>query len=135
MFVRVVAAGICYDARSNDRTACAQPREIPSQCSNMKSQISFSHCRAQAYIFDFVFERGKGTAIYQVYRIYNYTNNVVYIKYINNSFSNNLQTFIRSVRFPKSSVGSLPDAQFCVFGICRQTNNAVYIKYMNYIQV
>ena len=46
-FVRVVAAGIRYDERSNDRTACAQPREKE--------------------IFDFVFERGKGTAIYDVY--------------------------------------------------------------------
>ena len=56
-FVRVVAAGIRYDIRSNDSTACAQPREKE--------------------IYDFVFERGKGTAIYDVYGIYNYTNNVV----------------------------------------------------------
>ena len=46
-FVRVVAAGIRYDARSNDRTACAQPRDKE--------------------IYDFVFERGKGTAIFDVY--------------------------------------------------------------------
>ena len=46
---------------------CAQPCEIPSQCSNTKSQISFSHCRAQAYIYYFVFEHGKGTAIFVVY--------------------------------------------------------------------
>lgn len=47
VFVRDVAAGIRYDARSNDRTACAQPRDKE--------------------IYDFVFERGKGTAIFDVY--------------------------------------------------------------------
>ena len=61
--------------------SCAQPSEIPSQCSNTKSKISFSHCRAQAYIFDFVFEHGKGNAIYDIIVIYNPTNNVDYIKY------------------------------------------------------
>ena len=38
-----VTAGIRYDERRNDSTACAQPREKE--------------------IYDFVFERGKGTAI------------------------------------------------------------------------
>ena len=33
------------------------------------------------------------------------------------------------MRLPKSSVGSLPDAHFCVRGICIITNNAVPIKY------
>ena len=51
-------------------------------------------------------------AIYDVYRIYKQSNNVVHIKYINHFFSNNLQTFLRSVRFPKSSVGSLSRRPF-----------------------
>ena len=67
--------------RHSKSPSCAQPCEIPSQCSNTKSQISFSHCRAQAYIYDFVFEHGKGTAIYDVYIIYNLTNNIVPIKH------------------------------------------------------
>ena len=92
VFVRVVAAGIRYDERSNDRTACAQPCE---------KEIS-----------DFVFEHGKGTASYDVYILKNINNNDVHIKYINHFFSNNLQTFLRSVRFPKSSVGSLSRRPF-----------------------
>ena len=34
-------------------------------------------------IIDFVFEHGKGNAIYNIIVIYNPTNNVVYVKYIN----------------------------------------------------
>ena len=37
--------------------------------------------------------------------------------------------FLRSVCFPERSVGSLPDAHFCVYGICIITNNADFIKY------
>ena len=33
------------------------------------------------------------------------------------------------MRLPNSSVGSYPDAHFCVRGICIITNNAVQIKY------
>ena len=57
-----VTAGIRCDGRNNDSTACAQPREKE--------------------IYDFVFERGKGTAHFCVFEICIQTNNVVYIKYL-----------------------------------------------------
>ena len=75
---RVVAGRFC------ESPSCAQPSEIPSQCSNTKSKISFSYCRAQAYIFDFVFEHGKGAAHFCVCEICSYTNKAVQIEYRTN---------------------------------------------------
>ncbi len=92
VFVRVVAAGIRYDERSNDRTACAQPCE---------KEIS-----------DFVFEHGKGTASYDVYILKNINNNDVHIKYINHSYLIIHKPFFALYASYKVASGHYPDAHF-----------------------